>query len=122
MPELHIADAFAQALGVVLESEHPVTVALDLEERHMNFHGVTHGGVLFSLADAAFALASNRAGERAVAIDAHLVLTAGTRVGDRLTAVAEEVTRGRTLGTYRVGITRSDGRVCGLFTGTVFIG
>jgi acyl-coenzyme A thioesterase PaaI-like protein len=56
-----------------------------------------------------------------VAIDTHRVITGGSRTGDVLTAVAEEVTRGRTLGTYRVTVTRSDGRVVGLFTGTVHI-
>ena len=57
---------------------------------HQNFLGVTHGGAMFSLADCAFALASNRAGARAVAIDTHLFLTGGSSQGDVLSAVAEE--------------------------------
>jgi acyl-CoA thioesterase len=69
---------------------------------HQNFYDVTHGGAVFSVADCAFSLASN----------AH---------GDTLTAEAEEITRGRSLATYRVTIRRSDDRVCGLFTGTVFV-
>ena len=76
---------------------------------------------LFSVADCAFSLASNAHGDRAVAIDTHLALTAGTTAGDALTAVAEEVTRGRTVATYRVVVSRDDGRVCGLFTGTVHV-
>jgi acyl-CoA thioesterase len=121
--ELLAADAYAAALGVELVSvtASEVTVALDVTEQHTNFLGVGHGGMLFSLADCAFSLASNSAGERAVAIDAHLVLTAASRPGDRLVAVATESSRGRTLGTYRVTVTREDGRVAGLFTGTVHI-
>ncbi len=77
--------------------------------------------MVFSLADCAFSLGSNAAGDRAVAIDTHLVLTAASRPGDRLTAVVTEASRGRTLGTYRVEVTRGDDRVIGVFTGTVFI-
>jgi acyl-CoA thioesterase len=114
-------DAFATWLGVELVSEQPTTVALTIGLHHLNFLDVTHGAVVFSLADCAFSLASNAAGARAVAVDTHLVLTAATGTGDRLTAVAEETTRGRTLGTYRITVTRGDGRIVGLFTGTVSI-
>ena len=88
---------------------------------HVNFLGGTHGGVLFSLADCAFSLASNAHGDTAVAIDTHLAITAGSDVGDTLTATAREMTRGRSLATYRVDVTRGDGRTVALFTGTVFI-
>jgi acyl-CoA thioesterase len=117
------ADPYVDLLGVrLVETDGSrVTVAMEVDERHLNFLGVTHGGALFSLADAAFSLASNAAGDRAVAIDTHLVIAGGSRSGDVLTAVAEEATRGRTLGTYRVTVTRGDGRVVALFTGTVHI-
>ncbi|WKZ82694.1 MAG: hotdog fold thioesterase [Acidimicrobiia bacterium] len=120
--EMLAADGYARMLGIRrVAGVEGVAVEMVVGPQHLNFHGVTHGGVVFSLADAAFSLASNAAGERAVAIDTHLVLTAATGEGDRLVAVAEEATRGRTLGTYRVSVTRDDGRVVGLFTGTVHI-
>lgn len=102
-------------------AEDPVTLRMSITDQHLNFLDVTHGGALYSLADCAFALASNAAGARAVAIDTHLVLTGGSSLGDTLVATAEEATRGRTLGTYRIVIKRGDGRVVGLFTGTVHI-
>jgi len=114
-------DRYAATLGIQLVEVDPVTVTMPIRPDHENFYGVTHGGAMFSLADCAFSLASNAHGDRAVAIDAHLVLTAATRRGDALTAVAEEVTRGGTLATYRVTLTRGDGRVAGLFTGTVHV-
>jgi acyl-CoA thioesterase len=92
-----------------------------VRDDHLNFHDVLHGGALFSLADCAFSLASNAHGDTAMAIDTHLVLTAPAKLGDTLTATAVEMTRGRTLATYRVDVTRGDGRTAGLFTGTVFI-
>ncbi len=118
--ELLGTDKYATGLGIELVRVDPdaVTIGLDVDETHTNFLGVGHGGMVFSLADCAFSLASNAAGARAVAIDTHLVLTAPSRPGDRLVA---EVSRGRTLGTYRVDVSRQDGRTVGLFTGTVYI-
>jgi phenylacetic acid degradation protein PaaD len=121
--EMLAADPFAALLGVDLVSvgADRLTVAMPVERRHVNFLEVCHGGATFSLADVAFSLASNQAGPRAVAVDTHLVLTGAARLGDHLTAEAIEVTRGRTLGTYRVTVTRGDGKTVGLFTGTVHI-
>lgn len=121
--ELLGLDAYARGLGVELTNVKADAIRIELEvnEAHTNFLGVGHGGMVFSLADCAFSLASNAMGDRAVAIDTHLVLTAATRPGDRLSAVVVEASRGNTLGTYRVDVTRSDGRTVGLFTGTVYI-
>jgi acyl-CoA thioesterase len=117
------SDPYARSLGVelVAVSDDEIVVEMTVGDGHVNFLGVGHGGMVFSLADCAFSLASNEAGERAVAIDTHLVLTAATRPGDRLRASVTEASRGRTLGTYRVNVTRADGRTAALFTGTVHI-
>jgi acyl-CoA thioesterase len=117
------ADAYARALGVELVSvtDTEIVVGLEVGPHHLNSIGMGHGGMVFSLADCALSLASNAAGDRAVAIDTHLVFTAPTRVGDRLEATVTEASRGKTLGTYRVVLTRGDGRTVGLFTGTVHI-
>lgn len=121
--ELFSADAYASMLGaeLVLVSGDELVVALDVEDRHLNFLGGGHGGMVFSVADCAFSLASNSAGPRAVAIDTHMVFTAAAGLGTRLTATATELSRGRTLATYHVKVVRDDGRVAGLFTGTVHI-
>jgi acyl-CoA thioesterase len=117
------ADPYAQLLGITLASvsDDEIVVELEVGPSHLNFLGVGHGGMVFSLADCAFSLGSNAAGDRAVAIDTHLALTGAAREGDRLRARVVEATRGRTLGTYRVDVTRGDGRVIGLFTGTVHV-
>ncbi|HZD24144.1 MAG TPA: hotdog fold thioesterase [Acidimicrobiia bacterium] len=121
--ELLASDNYASSLGVELVSvdDDEIVVGLDVTDDHTNFLGVGHGGMVFSLADCAFSLASNSAGADAVAIDTHLVLTAACRPGDRLEARVRELSRGRTLGTYRAEVSRSDGRIVGLFTGTVHI-
>jgi acyl-CoA thioesterase len=116
-------DRYAKNLGIDLVGvgDQTVTVSMPITDEHENFHGGTHGGAIFSVADCAFSLASNAYDDPAVAIDTHLAITAPTSSGDTLTAVAEEASRGRRLATYRVTVSRADGRVCGLFTGTVFI-
>lgn len=116
-------DRYAALLGISLAevTEETVTVTMPLAHHHENFYDVAHGGAVFSVADCAFSLASNAHGDKAVAVDTHLAITAASSAGDTLTATAEEMTRGRTLATYRVTVTRSDGRVCGLFTGTVAV-
>lgn len=121
--EMLAADEYARDLGIELVevTAEEIVLGLEVTAAHANFLGVGHGGMVFSLADCAFSLASNSAGDRAVAIDTHLVLTAASRPGDRLQARVREVSRGRTLGTYRAEVTRSDGRVTALFTGTVHI-
>lgn len=117
------ADQFVKSLGIELleVGEDFVQVGLTLTDAHSNFHGATHGGAIFSLADCAFSLYANSYEANASAIDTHMVFSAASKPGDLLTATATEVNRGRTLATYRVLVHRGDGRVVGHFTGTVFI-
>lgn len=117
------SDPYAAAQGFRLESvsDDHVVVSMTVRADQVNFLGGTHGGVVHSLADCAFSLASNAYPQDAVAIDTHLAITAASDTGDLLTATAQEKTRGRTLATYQVEVARDDGRIVGLFTGTVFI-
>jgi acyl-CoA thioesterase len=122
--ELLTDDPYAQSLGIrmVDVTDETITVEMDVTADHLNFAGTTHGGVVFSVADCAFSLASNVPGGLAVAIDTHLVISAATVPGDTLIATVDEVTRGRTLATYRAIVRRArDDRICGSFTGTVYI-
>ncbi len=113
------ADAFATGLGAELVATDPVTIALDVAEQHTNFLGGTHGGVVYTLADIALSLVSNAGGTRSLMVDSHLVATAGSGPGDRLTAVTEPISEGSTMASYRITVSRGDGRTVGSFTGTV---
>ena len=114
-------DPYAALLGVELVSVDDASIVLRMEVRPdmTNFAGTTHGGAVFSLADCALSLASNVAGP-AVAVDTHLAVTAASSPGETLEATAVEEAAGNRLATYRVTVRRGDGRVCGVFTGTVF--
>ncbi|MDZ7839760.1 MAG: hotdog fold thioesterase [Gammaproteobacteria bacterium] len=115
-------DAWLNSLGVSLvhAAVDRVTIEMTVAEQHMNFNGTCHGGVMFSLADTAFGLASNARGVIAAAVHADIAFCAPVGVGDRLTAEAIEVSRSRRVGTYRVDV-KSAGRLVATFTGTVHV-
>jgi acyl-CoA thioesterase len=121
--ELLAADRYASGLGIRLVEVGADTISLEMPvgESMTNFHGGLHGGVLFSLADCAFSLYSNSYGEPAVAVDTHMIFSAAVTPGENLSAVVEELSRGRSLASYRVMVRRTDGKLAGNFTGTVFI-
>ncbi|CAM3367131.1 hydroxyphenylacetyl-CoA thioesterase PaaI [Deinococcus deserti] len=113
--------SYASHLGMtVLDTGPDLTrISLTVEASGLNMHGSAHGGLIFSLADEAFALISN-ASAQAVAIETHLSFFRAARQGDVLVAVATPERVGRTLATYRVEVRRGEeGEVLALFLGTV---
>ncbi len=90
-----------------------------VEREHLNLHGSAHGGFLYSLADEAFALASNSHDRVAVALSTHMDYFSVVREGDALTAIASEEHLGRRVATYRVELRRGEETIA-LFTGTVY--
>ncbi|WP_027461536.1 hydroxyphenylacetyl-CoA thioesterase PaaI [Deinococcus murrayi] len=112
---------YADTLGMrLLEATPGLTrVTLTVTEGGLNMHGTAHGGLLFSLADEAFAVISNLEAQ-AVAVETHLSFFRAARPGDQLVAVATPERVGRTLATYRVEVRRGEGgEVLALFLGTV---
>jgi len=85
-------DPFARRLGARVEIIAPghSRVTLTVSEDMANFHGITHGGVVFALGDMAFAAASNSRGQTAVALNVAINFLKATRPGDRLVAEARE--------------------------------
>jgi acyl-CoA thioesterase len=83
----------------------------------VNGHAIAHGGLVFTLADTAFACACNSHGPVTVAAGADITFVAPAREGDVLTATAQErVSYGRS-GVYDVTVTRADGEVIAEFRG-----
>ncbi len=85
-------DPFAALLGAKVEILAPghSRVSLEVTKDMVNFHGMTHGGVVFSVSDIAFAAASNSHGEIRVALNVNIHFLKATRPGDRLIAEAKE--------------------------------
>ena len=85
-------DPYAKFLGAEIELIEPgrSRVVLTVTPQMLNFHGMTHGGIVFSLGDIAFAAASNSRGQTAVALDVNIAFLKATQPGDQLIAEAVE--------------------------------
>ena len=120
---LRADDRYASAMGVriVEVNDDTLVLELDVEGRHTNFYEMGHGGMVFSLADCALSLASNSDHQKALAVDAHIALTAPARPGDTLIASISRVSASSKLATYSVTVSRDDDVVCASFTGTTYI-
>jgi acyl-CoA thioesterase len=90
------AGAAARGAGVRLLEVGPgrAVVGMTVEARHVNGHGLCHGGYLFLLADTALAYASNSYGVSAVASGADIAFLRPVSLGAEL--VAEAVERAKT--------------------------
>lgn len=92
---------------------------MQVEDKHLNSVDVVHGGALFTLADLAFAVASNSHGQVALAINAHITYLQAARAGV-LYAVATEVEKPRKLGAYEVTVSDAEGKIIATFSGMVY--
>ena len=100
-------DSASQRLGMSMDHIAPgeATLTMTITQEMSNGHGNCHGGYIFTLADSAFAFACNSRNQVAVAQHNSITYINPGRIGDRLTAVAREVSlRGRS-GIYDVRIT-----------------
>lgn len=114
-------DHFARENGLELIEVRPgrAVVSMLIRQRHRNSHGTVHGGALFTLADCAFAIASNADGVPAAAINASISYLTAAREGT-LTAVAEEFAKNPKLASYTVIITDDNNTRIALFQGMVY--
>lgn len=110
------ADPFARRNGIEFVELRPgvARVAMTVGEDMVNIHGTTHGGALFTLADAAFAAASNSHGTTAVALTMTVAYHVATGPGDRLEAAATEIHRTRRTATYEIVVRRDAERIATL--------
>jgi acyl-CoA thioesterase len=115
-------DRFSQWLGIeVLEAAVGKSVLrMTVREEMVNGFGTSHGGILFSLADSAFAFATNACGVLSVAIDCTVSFPLAVRPGDVLTATAIEQTTTKRLAFVDVTVRNQDDAIAGHFRGTVY--
>jgi len=115
-------DAFSQWLGIEILDSEPGYVKLSMKIRHemVNGFGICHGGITFSLADSALAVASNSRGSVSIALENNINFTKKTEVGDTLIAETEEIQNGRTIGVYKVRITNQNDDLIADFRGTAY--
>lgn len=104
-------DPWARALGVeYLEIRRGYCrLALTLRPHMLNFHGLPHGGVIFSVADIAFGAACNSSGGLAVALSMTIAYMTAVPADSRRLAVAGEVKQGNQAGFFEVVVTDEAG-------------
>jgi len=112
-------DKASQALGitVVIESVGAATARMVVRDDMLNGFGVCHGGILFTLADTAFAFACNSYENPGLAASASIDFLRPVACGDQLCALASEEYRGRKNGYYTVRISNQEGELVALFRG-----
>jgi len=114
-------DLFARHNGMELLEVKPgwAKVCMRIEPYHFNGARTVHGGAIFTLADFAFAVASNSHGSLAMGINVSISYVKAV-TGGTLHAEAVEQTRNPKLASYTVRITDDDSAVVAIFQGMVY--
>lgn len=112
-------DAASRALGMRILEVRPgyARLAMRVRDDMVNGHRICHGGLIFTLADSAFAFACNTYNAVTVASGAMIDFLAPGRLGDELIATAEEQSRLRRTGVYDVTVRNQQGECIALFRG-----
>ena len=107
------------AWGLVIEEarEGYARARMHVRTDMVNGHNTTHGGMIFSLADSAFAYACNSRNETTVAQSATISFLAASKLGDTLVAEAQELSRAGRSGVYQIHVRTAEGGVVAEFTG-----
>ena len=114
-------DRFAEMIGVeiVEHGEGTAKARLELRAEHLNSAGTAHGGLIFSLADAVFSVASNSHGTLAMAINVSISFFKAVREGT-LTADGHEISFNPRLATYLIEVRDDTKDLVASFQGTVY--
>ena len=116
---MYARDRAAQALGLKIVRVQPGASLLTMAVRGdmVNGHHICHGGLIFTLADSAFAYACNSYNKNTVASACHIDFLAPAKEGDILEAEAVEQSLSGRTGVYDVTIRTRSGKVVALFRG-----
>ena len=119
--EFFTQDAYAKHSGIELLSVSPghAVAQMPIRPHHLNAVGSVQGGAIFTLADFAFAAASNAHGKVAVAINVSITFMKAASSGT-LRAEAREVSVNPKLGSYTVNITDEHNALIAVFQGLVY--
>ena len=116
---MYARDNASQGLGIRIARVAPGSAELTMTVRAdmVNGHAITHGGLVFTLADSAFAYACNSYNVNTVAAGCAIEFLAPSREGDVLTATAREHTLVGRNGIYDVDVKNQNGETIALFRG-----
>ncbi len=115
-------DRFARMVGVEIKEVRPgyARVSMKVEDKHLNSVDITHGGAVFTVADTAFALASNSHGTVSLALNLSINFLKATVAGNVLTATATEDNLTNRTGLYRIVVEDETGDTVSVAEGLVY--
>lgn len=115
-------DNFGRMVGIKVGEarEGYARVLMEVEDRHLNSVGITHGGAIFTLADLAFAIASNSHGKVALALNMNINFLKATGLGTHLIATAEEEKVTNRTGLYRIVVEDESGDTVAVAQGLAY--
>ena len=107
------------AWGITIEEARAgyARLSMTLRADMLNGHRIAHGGMVFALADTAFAYVCNGRNEKTVAAQASIIFLGSAAEGETLIAEAEELSTAGRSGVTRVAVRTEDGRPVAEFTG-----
>jgi acyl-CoA thioesterase len=113
------AEGTGPAWGIQIDEarEGYARVSMTVRADMLNGHGMVHGGLVFALADTAFAYVCNGSNEKTVAAQAGIVFLSSAAEGETLIAEAHEEARVGRSGVTRVSVRTAEGRRVAEFTG-----
>lgn len=116
---MYARDVAARSLGIALLEIRPgyARVSMPVRPDMVNGHDICHGGLIFTLADTAFAYSCNAYNRTAVAQHCMITFLAPARRGDVLAAEAVEQARSGRNGVYDIKVTNQEGEVVAVFRG-----
>ena len=116
---LYERDSASQALGITILEVRPgfIRAAMNVRPDMVNGHDICHGGLIFTLADSAFAFCCNSFNAVTVAAGASIDFLAPARKGDRLIATARQLWRSKRTGLYEIEVATEQGVTIALFRG-----
>ena len=112
-------DPAVRAFGIRIDEVGPGFARLSMPVRDdmLNGHGLCHGGLIFTLADSAFAYACNSRNQNTVASGCTIDYLAPGQPGDVLVAEAVEQSLAGRTGVYDITVSNQDGKRLALFRG-----
>lgn len=115
-------DAFSQWLGInVLEvGEGSAVLEFKVKPEMLNGFYILHGGISYSVADSALAFAANSHGIQSVSIETSISHTKPVKLGEKITAIASELSLSKKIGIYNVELINEKNQKIALFKGTVY--
>ena len=113
------AEGTGPAWGIIIEEarEGYARLSMRLRADMLNGHGIAHGGMVFALADTAFAYVCNGRNEKTVAAQANIVFLGSAGEGETLIAEAQALASEGRSGVTRVAVRTDAGRAVAEFTG-----